>query len=198
MPKPAKEKKADLIYDEISENIVFVAGELAREQGARNVTVKKVIDKIGVSNRVFYNRFHNINDVLELVHDAAVLKMRESLNSDIDINEDFFGYVEDITVKTLINTYDVKQQFSQYMFEYDSKTETNHRWWTDKVKEMIEIGKTSSEVKDVDSEALSYAIWCFFRGYNADAVNRQLPKDVAVKDFLTGLQFLFYGVAKEQ
>ena len=139
MPKPAKEKKADLIYDEISENIVFVAGELAREQGARNVTVKKVIDKIGVSNRVFYNRFHNINDVLELVHDAAVLKMRESLNSDIDINEDFFGYVEDITVKTLINTYDVKQQFSQYMFEYDSKTETNHRWWTDKVKEIIEI-----------------------------------------------------------
>ena len=105
---------------------------------------------------------------------------------------------QDITVKTLINTYDVKQQFSQYMFEYDSKTEANHRWWTDKVKEIIEIGKKRNQVKDVDSEALSYAIWCFFRGYNADAVNRQLPKDVAVKDFLTVLQFLFYGVAKEQ
>ena len=191
-----KNQKKDLIRDNLSEQIVAVAGDLAKEHGAKNVTVRSILQKIGISNRVFYNRFHNINEVLELVHDAAVLKMRESLRSEIDITKDFFGYIEDIAVKTLINTYDVKKQFSQYMFEYDSKTEANHRWWTKKVEEIIEIGKATNQLKEVDSEALSYAVWCFFRGYNADAVNRRLPKSIAIKDFLTGLQFLFYGIAK--
>ena len=188
--------KDGLIEDSVSLEIISVAGKLAMEKGAKNVTVRNVLEKMGVSNRVFYNRFHNINDVFELVHKEAVLKMRESIKSDIDITKDFFGYVKDIAVKVLINTYDVKSKFSNFMFEFDSNNPSNQKWWTDKMKEIIEIGKKNNHLKDVNSDELSYTIWSFFRGYNADAVNRKLSKEEAVKRFLSGLEYLFFGIAK--
>lgn len=183
-----------LIKDEISEEIIAVAGELAKEYGARNVTVRKILQKMDVSNRVFYNRFANVNQVLEKVYRRTVLKMHESLISDYDIHEDFFGYITDITIKILLNTYDVKKEFNQYMFEYDSTTEANHRWWTDRIKEIIDIGIKMGKLKNTDSDKLSYTIWCFFRGFNADAVNRGLSKEEAIDYFRFGVCALFGGI----
>jgi len=100
----------------------------------------------------------------------------------------------DVAVKVLLSTYEVKNQFSQYMFEFDSMKEANRIWWTNKIKEIIEVGKQTGQLKDVDSEKLSYTIWCFFRGYNADAVHRQLSKEEAVENFQFGLQCLFHGI----
>lgn len=187
-----------LIKDEISDEIIAVAGELAKEYGARNVTVRKILQKMDVSNRVFYNRFTNVNEVLEKVYRRAVLKMQESIISDYDIHEDFFGYINDITIKILLNTYDVKKEFSQYMFEYDSNTEANHRWWTDRIKEIIDIGIKMGKLKNMDSDKLSYTVWCFFRGFNTDAVNRGLSKEDAIKYFKFGVGALFGGVVTDE
>lgn len=187
-----------LIKDEISDEIISVAGELAKEYGARNVSVRKILQKMNVSNRVFYNRFTNVNEVLENVYRCSVLKMRESIISDYDIQEDFFGYIKDITVKILINTYDVKREFSQYMFEYDSNTEANHRWWTDRIKDIIDIGIKLGKVKKMDSDKLSYTIWCFFRGFNTDAVNRGLSKEQAIEYYKFGMGTLFGGIVTDE
>ncbi|MEE1014251.1 MAG: TetR/AcrR family transcriptional regulator [Clostridia bacterium] len=188
------EIKDALITDEISEEILHVAEEIARKDGARNVTVRSILSKMGVTNRVFYNRFHNIEEVLELIYTRAVSKMQESIQSEYDVRTNFFEYVMDVVVKVLINTYDVKSQFSQYMFEFDSLKETNRIWWTDKIREIIEAGKATGQIKDVDSDMLSYMMWTFLRGYNADAVNRKLSKEEAVANVKFGMNCLFDGI----
>lgn len=191
MKMPSKDS---LIQDSISDEIVQIAERIAVEEGVKNVTVRKILSKMQVTNRVFYNRFHNISEVLEIIYGHAVLRMRESLVSDYNIETDFFDYVIDIAVKVLIQTYDVKNQFSQYMFEFDSSSDSNRLWWTEKIKEIIAVAKRTNQLKDVDSEMLSYTVWCFFRGYNADAVKRQLPKEEAVRRFKFGLNCLFEGI----
>lgn len=183
-----------LISDEISDEIVRTTEAIVKTDGARNVTVRRVLAEMGVTNRVFYNRFHNINEVLEIVYANAVMKMHESVDSDYDLETDFFNYVVDVAVKVLVKTYEVKRQFSQYMFEHDSLTETNRLWWTEKIKQIVEVAKRTNQMKDVDADMLSYTIWCFFRGYNADAVQRKISVDEAVKMFRFGLHCLFYGV----
>ena len=35
---------------------------------------------------------------------------------------------------------------------------------------------------DADIDVLSYSLWCFWRGYNADAVGRGIPKGEAIKN----------------
>ena len=89
-------------------------------------------------------------------------------------------------------------QVSRYMFEHDSLTENNRIWWTGEIKKLIEYGKQQNLIKDVDPEELSYSIWCFCRGYNADAVGRNLSKEDAVRYFKFGFGCFLDGLKLRQ
>ncbi len=184
----------NLICDSISEEIILLAERIATEDGTKDINVRRIIKELGVTNRVFYNRFRNIDEVLEIVYTRAAQGMHESFSSTKDINADFFGYVSDVCVNVLVNTYDIKNRFSQYMFEFDSYSASNFVWWKSKIEELIDFGKKTGRLKNVDSDMLSYSLWCFLRGFNADAVNRGLSKDEAIEKLTFGLNCLFEGI----
>ena len=192
----AKQQK-ELISDEMSEAIIEAAELMATKNGAHTVTVSKILNELEITNRVFYNRFHNINEVLEIIYKKAVYQMHESIKSEFDIEKNFFEYVMDVTVKVLVNTYDIKKQFSHYAFEHDSLTQSNYVWWTTEIKKLVEFGKAENLVRsDVDPDMISYSIWCYCRGFNADAVGRNLSKEEAVKRFKTGFGYMLNGLKK--
>ncbi|MBQ8525101.1 MAG: TetR/AcrR family transcriptional regulator [Clostridia bacterium] len=186
----------ELINDEMSDRIIAIAEDMATRDGAHTVTVKRILNELGTANRVFYNRFHNLDEVLEIVYKNAVLKMHQCIKSDIDPEDDFFDYVLDVVINVLTATYDIKKQFARYAFEHDSLTQANYEWWTEEIKKIIEYGKSRNLIKDVDSDMLSYSIWCFCRGFNADAVGRNLSKEEAVRCFRFGFGCLIAGLKK--
>lgn len=187
-------KELSLIHDEMSDRIIDTAESLATALGAHSLTVRKILLELGITNRVFYNRFHNIEDVLKIVYQRTALKIRESIMADIDSQKDFFEYVTDIVANSLISSYDNKMKFSQYIFESDLSSD-NYGWWYAEIKKLIDYAiKCGYVKKDVDSSVMSYAIWCFCRGYNADAVGRGLPKDEAVKNFRYSFGILLEGM----
>ena len=188
------ETTANLIQDEMSQKIIDAVEEIAMEGGAATLTVTQILRKLNISNRVFYNRFPNIETVLDIVYRNTIVKIRSALESPIDIMEDFFEYVKDVVSRSLLVSYDVKMKFNQYIFEEDSLGELNRTWWTDEIKKLIIFAKEHKLIKDVDEETLAYSIWCFCRGYNADAVARGLPKEKAVADFKYSFSFLLEGL----
>ena len=105
--------KPELISDEMSDKIIEAAENLATRDGAHTVTVSRILNELGITNRVFYNRFHNINEVLEIVYKNSVFKMHESLKSQYDPEKNFFEYVMEVAVRVLTDTYDIKMQFSR-------------------------------------------------------------------------------------
>lgn len=176
-------KNQVLIRDDMSNSIVAVAEKIAISSGAGEVTVRKILQNLGITNRVFYNRFHNIEEVLNIVYEDMVLKVRESISAEFDPDGDFFQQVIDRVANTLVISYEVKMNFNYYIFATDSVSCDNYRWWKAEIEKLIEFGKSRGYVKDVDTEIMSYAIWCFIRGYNADALGRKIPKDEAVSNF---------------
>ncbi len=189
-----QETTSGLIRDEMSQTIIDSVEEIALEGGAATLTVTQILRKLGISNRVFYNRFSNIEDVLDIVYKKAIVKIREAIASPIDIEEDFFGYVSDVVCRSLLLSYEIKMKFNQYIFEEDSLGELNRLWWTDEIKKLIIYAKEHKLIKDVDEDIMSYSIWCFCRGYNADAVARGLPKEKAVSDFKYSFSFVLDGL----
>ena len=182
-----------LIKDETSEKIIAAAEKIATESG--EVTVRKILRELGVTNRVFYNRFHNVDEVLEIVYMNTISRIRESMSVEYDGERDFFEYVTDVVVGTLLLSYDLKMKFNRYVFEYDSVTQSNYAWYMQRIKTLFAQGKAKGAIRaDVDEDALSYAIWCFCRGYNADAVERNLPKDEAVQKFRYSFSILLDGL----
>ena len=188
-------EKYDLISDEMSDRIVDVAARLATAEGAHNVTVRKVLQSLQITNRVFYNRFHNIGEVLEIVYHRIIMKIRESVTEKFDSEHDFFEQVMGIVEKTLMLSYELKMEFNQFVFENDSMLEENFIWWTNKIKDIIDYAKEHNYVKKgIDSGIMSYGIWCFIKGFNADAVARNLPKEDAAKYFRYSMGFLINGI----
>ena len=184
------------IRDEISEQIIGIAAEMTREGGAHQVNVRRIIQKLGVTNRVFYNRFSNCDEVLRIVYQRAVEDARMSFPAEYHDKESFALFVMEAGVEVLIHTYEVKMQFSRYVFEHDSLTENNRLQWAEQIKQYYRDALARGYVRAVDEDALCYALWCFSRGYSTDAVTRKLPKEEAVRNFRLGFQFFIDGVLK--
>ena len=121
--------------------------------------------------------------------------MRKNIQIEFSENEDFFEYVKRIIVNSLTDTYDLKRNFSQYTFEHDSISEDNRIWWTTKIKQLFKYGMDKGLLKkDLDTDTLSYFLWCLCRGCNADAVSRNLTKEEASKCLLEGFNYFVEGV----
>lgn len=190
-------KENGLIRDDMSDKIISTAEGIVTAYGASKLTVRKILQELDITNRVFYNRFNNINQVLEVVYKNTVLKMRKSIETELDGGKDFFEYVTDIVVNSLLMSYATKMQFNQYVFENDSLSDVNYEWWTTEIKRLMDYAMAKGYIKQVDSKVLSYSIWCFCRGYNADAVGRNIPKDEAVKNFKYSFGFILEGLKKQ-
>lgn len=191
-----EETKQQLICDKMSENIIHAAEKLAFSHGAENLTVRMIMRDLEITNRVFYNRFRNIDEVLEIVYENTILKIRESVSANFDPEGDFVEQVINIVANTLIMSYENKMNLNQYIFENDSVSENNYNWWKAEIKKLIEFGKLKGCIATkVDSDVMSYAIWCFIRGYNADALGRKLPKEEALANFKYSFKILLNGMA---
>ena len=78
---------------------------MATMDGAHTVTVSRILSELGITNRVFYNRFHNIDEVLEIVYKNSVFKMHESLKSEFDAEKTIFEYVMDSAQKDKMDNF---------------------------------------------------------------------------------------------
>ena len=173
----------ELIVDEMSDRIIAVAERMAMTNGAHTVNVRKILVELGITNRVFYNRFRNIEDVLGIVYQRVSEQIRANASWESETPEEFFERVTDMVANTLIRSYDLKKQFNHYMFENDSRSQSNYEWWMSAIKQMFAYAKAKGFIRtDADTDVLSYSLWCFWRGYNADAVGRGVPKEEAVKN----------------
>ena len=184
-----------LIHDEMSEKIVAAAAELALREGAGEVTVRKIIRALGVTNRVFYNRFRNAEEVLGLVYQNMTVQMRRSVLEHFDPEGDFFGQITDIAAGTLTLSYRLKLGMNQYVFLQDSVSAENFLWWRERIREFIDLGREKGLVRpDLDGDKISYAVWCFIRGYNTDALARGLPEEAALDGFRYSFGVLLEGM----
>ncbi len=192
-----EKEKNKRIQDEMSEKIIATVQRLAMECGTEKLTVRKILNELSITGRVFYNRFHDAQEVLAIAYQNTTAKIRESIEIELKPDLDFFDQVTEIVAGTLRLSYENKKSFSRYVFECDSASEENFCWWKEKILSLIRFGKQIGALRDVDAETVSYAIWCFIRGYNADALDRGLPKEKAIADFKYSFRLLLEGMREK-
>lgn len=188
------DSKDELIYDEMSEKIIETTAMLASTEGVANINVRRILNTLGVTNRVFYNRFHNLEEVLDIISEKTILEVRKSLTFSFSENEDFFEQIMKEVEKTLIISYETRMNFAHYVFENDSVSDSNYKWWTGEIKKILHYAMDKKLIIEVDPEKTSYAIWCFIRGFNADAIGRKLPLDEALERYRYGFSFILKGL----
>lgn len=192
-----KNSKEELIVDEMSKKIIDVASYLVTSEGAHNVNVRKILNHMKITNRVFYNRFHNIEEVLNIISENSILEVRKSLKFHFDENKDFFEQIMDEVEKTLVISYETRMNFAHYVFENDTVTDNNYQWWIEEIKKILKYAIDKGYIKNVDTDMTSYSIWCFIRGFNADAIGRKVPLEEAIKRYRYGFKFILDGLKND-
>ena len=71
----------EMIRDEICDQIILSAKRIAQQKSAGKITVRDILNDLQLTNRVFYNRFHNIDEVLGILYEETVRKVRERLST---------------------------------------------------------------------------------------------------------------------
>jgi AcrR family transcriptional regulator len=79
---------AELIRDEMSDKIISAAEKIATSAGPEELTVRKILQHLAITNRVFYNRFHNISEVLDIVYKNTIQKIRNTIPTEFDPDKD--------------------------------------------------------------------------------------------------------------
>ena len=186
--------KMMLIRDEMSERIISAAEEIALEDGTDSLTVRKLLIRLGITNRVFYNRFKNISEVLSAVYTRSAHRVRGCITDKIDPDRDFFEQVNELVSEIILVSYDTRMHMSGFVFESDLNAEDNRNWWVEQIRYLLQYAIERGYVKPVNTEVVGYSIWCFIRGYNADVVARKVPRDEAIEGFRYTFSFLLDGL----
>lgn len=184
------------LEDAVSRKIIDIATEIVNAEGAEHLTVKRILAQLGTTNRVFYNRFQNVEDVLQNVYENAVIGMRECVIKAYDGSIDFYEYLMNLAVSALEKTFLLKKQFKNYMFKHDELSDSNRKWWLEQISQILEYGMNKGYLRHVNSKEFSYSVWCFCRGFSADAVYRNLSLEEVVKSFCLGVGCLIGGLRK--
>ncbi len=189
--------KAVLICDEMSDKIIETTARLVKESGAQGVTVRSILKELDISNRVFYNRFHNLDEVLQTVYINLVTELKKNITGEIPTDIDFWDYTMQLAIKCLTDTYELLKQFSHYTFEHYELSEQNRIWWMENIKKLFLYARDNNLVKPgLDYDGLSYFVWCVCRGLNTDAVTRDYSRTEAVEYLKAGFTCFIDGIKK--
>lgn len=192
-------KSRAMLRDSVSDKILDHTEYLVVKKGVKNLTVSTILKDLNITNRVFYNRFHNIDEVLNIIYERVVLKMRENINIKPEPGMSYYDYVQKLMISCLEDTYDLKNRFSQYSFEHDSLSKSNYEWWLEEIGKLINYGIENGYIdKSVDVHNLSICVWCFCRGCNADAVTRNISRDEAIECMKAGFSYFIEGVKSKK
>lgn len=185
----------EMIQDELCESIIASVKKLAQEKDPQKLTVRDVLKDMGITNRVFYNRFHSIREVLDILYSRSVAQVRRSLAIPWDGKTSYEAHIRAVAGRTLELTYESRANMSGYIFEADCASQENFAWWQEEIKKLIIAGKDLHWLRsDLDESAVAYSIWCFIRGFAADAIARKLPKEQARQQFDYGFACLLRGL----
>ena len=94
--------RPERIHDEISDRIVQIVAGIAEKEGAHKVTVRKITNELGVTNRVFYNRFSNCDEVLRIVYRNAFVNIRENIRPDFHDRDSFLKFCVETAVSVTV------------------------------------------------------------------------------------------------
>ena len=182
------------LEDETSKTIIATAAQIARREGMEELTVKRVLTELKVSNRVFYNRFRNIDDVIQVLYEDLVQEIRSSLERVQQPAQSYPDYLLELAVAAVEKIYQNTLHFKQYLFSYQVANDTNRDWWLKKIQQLLRSGMEQGELKVNDPVKMSYGVWCFCLGFHRDAVGEELTEQEAMDAFREAFSCLIQGM----
>lgn len=183
------------IEDETTKEIIHTAKKIAQKEGLEQLSVKRILAEMKVSNRVFYNRFRNIEDVIELLYEQAVNSLREIIDlSLLEKDELYYETLENLAVNVVRCLYQNNIHFRARLLSYETSKDNNRNWWIEQIQTILCDGVTRGLLKPMDELGTARGIWCLCLGFHKEALGKSVPEQEAIASFRTFFTIFIEGM----
>lgn len=183
------------IEDKTTKAIVRTAAVIAQREGLEKLTVKRILSEMKVSNRVFYNRFRNIEDLIEVMYHQFVDTVRERINPErLADTEHYYETMLELAVGVVRKMYHNDIHFRLRLLSYEASKESNRNWWLKQIQEILKDGVNRGLLKPMNEQAVSYGVWCFCLGFHKDALGKNINEEEAISAFRESFSYFIEGM----
>ncbi|MBE7042550.1 MAG: TetR/AcrR family transcriptional regulator [Ruminococcaceae bacterium] len=183
------------IEDETTVTIIRVAKEIAQKEGIEQLSVKRILTEMKVSNRVFYNRFRNIEDVIELLYEQAVNSFRGIIDlSLLEQSENYYETLENLAVNVVRCLYQNNIHFRARLLTYEASKDNNRNWWITQIQDILRNGVERGLLRPMDELAVARGIWCFCLGFHKEALGNSVSEQDAISSFRASFSIFISGM----
>lgn len=183
------------IEDETTKRIIETATAIAQQDGMEKLSVKRILEEMNVSNRVFYNRFRNIEDVIEVMYHEFVGNLRGRIELEKLAEDDhYYETLLELAVSVVRKMYHDDIHFRMRLLSYETSKASNRSWWLEQIEAILKDGVKRGLLKPMNEQAVSYGIWCFCLGYHKEALGQQVSEEEAIAGFIESFSFLIEGM----
>lgn len=178
--------------------IINAAIEIGLDEGFDELSIRKITDKLGYSVAIVYHYFKDKQEILDTIHNQTSMELMESVKACIRPDRSFAKNCK--TVYKMISEILVynPDTFKLIFLNQYSPNNESIKPWLNMIKQSIEYGISKGELREVDSEILSYIL------LDAFVVNQMIindKEDISNENveqiFLTELDIILNGIIKK-
>lgn len=144
---------------ETRQAIIDTAVKIALEEGFDALSIRKITDELGYSSGIIYHYFNDKQEIIDIIRNETSLQLFESVTKLI-LPENSFAvntgrvlrYISEVsrhqpdTIKLIL--------MGKYSKDF---TDTTNKW-IDMIKQCVELGISSGELRNIDSNVVSYML----------------------------------------
>lgn len=186
--------------EETRKAILDTAVAIGLEEGFEELSIRKITDRLGYSSGIVYHYFKDKQEILDTIHTQTSINLKDAVVSCISEDRSFAENTKKI-FNMLSEAFAYEpNMFKLIMLNRFSKNNESVKMWIDMIKQSVEYGIKSGELRMVDSDIASYILLNSFLVSQMIINEREdIDKESIRQIFNTELDIILNGLlSKEQ
>lgn len=185
--------------EQIRKAILDTAIAIGLEEGFEELSIRKITDKLGYSSGIIYHYFKDKQEILSTIHTQTSMELKDAVVSCINEERTF---VEN--TRLVFNMVSEAFAYEPHMFKLILLNRFSHnnqsvRMWIDMIKQCVELGIKSGELRNIDTDITAYILLNSFLVSQMVINEREtVDKDVIKHIFDTELDIILNGLLNKE
>lgn len=144
--------------EETRNAILDTAVAIGLEEGFEELSIRKITDKLGYSSGIVYHYFKDKQEILDTIHTQTSINLKEAVVSCIN-EERTFAENTEMVFNMLSEAFAYEpHMFKLIMLNRFSKNNESVIMWIEMIRQCVDYGIKSGELRDIDSDIASYIL----------------------------------------
>ncbi|MEE1219476.1 MAG: TetR/AcrR family transcriptional regulator [Ruminococcus sp.] len=179
--------------------ILDTAVAIGLEEGFGALSIRKITDKLGYSSGIVYHYFKDKQEILNTIHTQTSISLKDAVVSCISPERSFAE-----NTRLVFNMLSEAFAYEPHMFKLIllnkfSNGNESVIMWVDMIKQCIELGVKSGELRDIDTEITAYVLLNSFLVSQMVITERKTVDENTIKHiFDTELDIILNGILNKE